>query len=581
MVSLLGFQEYAWALFFEKDFLKTKVLVTPKYQFPKLIRRNESFDVILPEPIFNTNMDGEETLHFAGYIFPSDDLGKRQLASVFRAAVFHLGAHVATSHFEDYDEWRRNKDSRLAKFAISLVEDVIANAYISAWYPDKLVDLALANTLAFTKMRPAKKIQNPATRLMAELLAKVHIGALEPQLETEKDILASLSEALKQFKENVLLSFTDESIKLKDEKLKLADRIYNAVEESGPVTESPSLPHTEELGKTSLFPQRKIVNFDVSSDHNFKNCLEFLGGSISTIEDADQTWKKVAENEAIQVYESLKRQKEKEEKTLSRYQNLTMLTRFKSVEFPERDYTEFLRIKSRCKSEAHRLIESLLVARDAIDEDPRKMYGVLDLQDVIQVIASKNPRMDVFMLDENISKSYSWIILLDASRSMEIVKDFALEIFLILAETANELLLDAASWAMYAFNDRFFVIKDLKERYNVNVKSRMGGIDFAGLSYLPDALNIAGQIIKTRTENLRLITLISDGWPYGYPNINIALTETLNTLQNGKIDVVGIGVQTRKMEFLFNNNCSVYTHRDLTKKFASIYMELSRIAIES
>ncbi|MEM3463384.1 MAG: VWA domain-containing protein, partial [Candidatus Bathyarchaeia archaeon] len=228
-----------------------------------------------------------------------------------------------------------------------------------------------------------------------------------------------------------------------------------------------------------------------------------------------------------------------------------------------------------------RLIESLLVARDAIDEDPRKMYGVLDLQDVIQVIASKSPRMDVFLLDENISKSYSWIILLDASKSMEIVKDFALELFLILGEAANELLLDPHSWAMYAFNDRFYVIKDMKERYNVDVKSRIGGLQFDGLSYMPDALNLAGEIIKTRNENLRLITVISDGWPYGYQNIDTALSETVDALQSKRIDVVGIGAQAQRMRFLFRNHSIVFTHRDLTKKFADIYMELSRIAIET
>jgi Mg-chelatase subunit ChlD len=189
--------------------------------------------------------------------------------------------------------------------------------------------------------------------------------------------------------------------------------------------------------------------------------------------------------------------------------------------------------------------------------------------------------MDVFMLDEYLSKSYSWVVLLDASRSMKGIKDFALELFLILGDVANELLLDSGSWALYAFNDRFLVIKDPKERYNVNVKSRIGGINFEGFTYMPDALRIAGHIIRARNENMRLITIISDGWPYGYEDIDVELKNTLTTLNGGNISVVGVGAKSRRMEFFFKSNCPVYTLRDLTKRFSNLYFEASRIAAES
>ncbi len=82
-------------------------------------------------------------LSFVGYLFPSNDLGKSQMASIFRAAIFHMGAHVLSSNFKDYEEWREDKEPRLANFIVSLLEDIVANAYVYAWYPDKLVDLTL------------------------------------------------------------------------------------------------------------------------------------------------------------------------------------------------------------------------------------------------------------------------------------------------------------------------------------------------------------------------------------------------------------------------------------------------------
>jgi hypothetical protein len=216
-----------------------------------------------------------------------------------------------------------------------------------------------------------------------------------------------------------------------------------------------------------------------------------------------------------------------------------------------------------------------------VDEDPRKLYGVLDLQEIIQVIASSSPRMDVFMLDENMSKSYSWVILFDASRSMCCMKDFALEILIVLTEVANEVLLDPHSWGVYAFNERFFVIKDFKERYNPRVKSRIGGLKFGGFTYMPDALSLAGHAIKSRAENMRLLTIISDGWPCGYSEINDELLETVSSLTGCNVSVVGIGAQTRRMSSFFKSTCAVYTMRDLTRQFSSLYLEASRVVAES
>jgi Txe/YoeB family toxin of Txe-Axe toxin-antitoxin module len=580
-VSKVGFLEYAWSIFFEKDWLKTKLLVSPRFQFPQLSHDSFGYVNIIPEPVVKANAEGEETVTLMGYHFPADGQGKRQLGSLFRASVLHLGAHVLSSNFQDYEPWKKSKEPRLAKFIITLLEDVKANAYLASRYPDKLVDLAFANTLALKRLRRIDRMVNPATKCMAGLLMRANTGSMEIESRNERVAVTHLGELLDQFKEKAVLSFMDENVKLKDEKTRIADEIYAVIEDGGPITEVPHLPHTEEIGNSSIFSPSYFVDSDITAEENFRKCLEFLGGSLPPSEGGDQTWKKTAETEAVQVLETWKRQKDKEQKMLAQYQDPLTTTRFKSVEIPEQDYSEFLRAKSRCKSEAHRLIESLLVVRDAMDEDPRKLYGVLDLQEVIQVVASKSPRLDVFMLDENTSKSYSWIILLDASRSMKGLKDFALELFVIMADAANELLLDATSWALYAFNDRFLVIKDPRERYNVRVKSRIGGIDFDGLTYMPDALAMAGQIIKARSENLRLITVISDGWPYGYPDINAALSETLNNLQGGSIAVVGIGARSRRMEFLFKSNCTVYTLREMTKRFGNLYMDASRVAAET
>ncbi len=577
----MGFLEYARSIFFEKDELKTKLLVSPKFQFPQFFSDEVGFVNVFPEPTVEEDEDGEKTLSLMGYCFPDSVQGKRQLASLFRASVFHLSAHAVASSFEDYEEWRKGKDPRLAKFTVSLLEDVMANAYVSARHSGKLVDLAFANTLALKRLHPINELINPATKIMAGLLVRVNTGFVKVRSKNECKVITRLAGVLGQFKEKARLSFRDENVDLKDEKLEVAEEVYSVIEDAGPVTEVPFFPHTEELGKCSVFFPSFFVGSDVVVEDDFKQCLGFLGGGFSSFEGGEQAWRRVGGAEAVQVFNSWEHERERNEKMIAKYEGFLVSTRFKGVEIPQLGYTEFLRSKARCKSEAHRLIESLLVARDAVDEDPRKMYGVLDLAEVIQVVASKSPRMDVFMLDENISKSYAWVILLDASRSMGCIGDFALELFVMAGEAANQLLLDPASWGMYAFNDRLLVVKDLKERYNVRVKSRIGGIRFEGFTFLPDALKVAGEVIKSRNENLRLVTVISDGWPMGYSSIAEELSEIIDTLQRRNIAVLGIGAKSRQVSVFFKNYCTVYTLKDLKKKFSTLYMEASRIAVET
>jgi len=570
-VVSVGFIEYAWSIFFAKDQLKTKLLVDPEFLYPKLFRDQRGFVASLPEPKI-----GEESISFLGYDFPSNAHGKHQVMRLFRAAVFHLGAHVVSSSFEDLAEWKDGKEPRLARFTETLIEDARANAYLLSRHPEKIADLAFANALALRRMRSLERLMNKATKVMTSLLLYVNTGLTDECMTEEKKAIKDLTVKLDQVKEKCTLSINDNSAESLDETLRVADEVYNALEDYSPIVELPSLPHTENLGACSVFPPY-TVNPNEDFEKPYNECLKALGGN-SNLHESDESSGKLSEAEALQVFDTWTHRREKEGKLISKYEGLVSSTKFKSIKFPMQDYTEYLRARTRCKSEAHRLIESLLVARDALDEDPRKLYGVLDLQEVIQVIASKSPRMDVFMLDENLSKSYSWIILLDASRSMWHLREETLDVCVMLAEAAKELLIDPTSWGIYAFNDEFFIIKDMSERYNARVKSRIGGIKFKGFTYLPDAIEVAGQMMKGRSENLRLITVISDGWPYGYPNIDAALTEIADSLDKSQITIIGVGVKSKKMESFFRLNFSVYTLKDLTKRFSNLYLEASRVA---
>jgi pseudouridine-5'-phosphate glycosidase len=60
----------------------------------------------------------------------------------------------------------------------------------------------------------------------------------------------------------------------------------------------------------------------------------------------------------------------------------------------------------------------------------------------------------------------------------------------------------------------------------------------------------------------------------------MALSETINTLERKGVLVIGVGLETNRMENFFNRNAAVFSQRDLIKRFASLYVKMSESALE-
>ncbi|UCH57331.1 MAG: VWA domain-containing protein [Candidatus Bathyarchaeota archaeon] len=561
----MGFLEYANETSFEKDPLKLKFLLVEDSRYSKLYEDDHGFTAHLPLPVF-----GEESISLFGFEFPESSDGRQMVARLFRVAVYHLSSHSAASSYEEYKAWALGKNEVLSRFVISLLEDIGVKSHIVKWYPERLTDLACVCSLALKRMRRIENIRIEATRLMASLMIYANTGVRRFTSPADRDVIEPLYGEIDRFKAVILKSIADESMDIRDEKLKAADPIYENIMERGPIIEAPSLPYTENIGPNSLFPPKK-VGPHVKLDALMAECLDGMG--VAQVQEDQLSWRGAAEAEALQVFDSHFLEKEKEKKILSRYEEYAFFSRFNSIGFPRKDYTEFLRAKARCKKSTSKMTEMLLVALNAYMEDIRKLHGVLDLADAIQVIASKSDRSDVFLLDEKIQKSFAWAILIDASTSMRQIRDYTLEMSVVLAETASKILLDTTSLSVFAFNDRFEIIKDFNEPYNTRVKSRLGGLEFKGLTYLPDAMEIAGRALGGRNEELKILVVISDGWPYGYSNIYPAATETLRELEAADMVVIGVGAQSGRMEFIFDTHCTSFTLSEFVNKFGDRYID--------
>jgi hypothetical protein len=573
----MGFLEYAWDVSLQKDNLKLKIVLDPLLNQPTFKSDTVGFTLNLPA----ARVLDDEHVSFLGYTFPSDTYGKAKVGRLFRAAVLHLTAHTLLPLPNDKIAPQLSSESKIKVFAQSLVSNVLVNAYIQKLHPDRLADLAYANALAFSKIKPAERILTLATRIMVALLSKVNMGTVKGSLspETEKTVNELLAK-LMTLKDAFIASLPDTPANLEEMFDENVESITKALEPFGPFLEAPSLPYMEQTGLCSIFTDTETLS-DLEGERVFRKSLETLGGTVPLEGDVESCWKREQGVEALQAFDSEQHQKLKKEKILNRINQYVEGTRFKSVTFPDEDYTQYMRARVLLQGGSRRLLDSLRVAQDALDEDPGKEMGQLDMTAVIQAIASKKPATNVFFKDEYLSKSFAWSILFDASSSMQVKGEKARSLAICVAEATKELLMDPGSWTFFAFSDKFYVLKDSTEAYTRKVRARIGGLKFGGLTYMPDAIQLAGKILSHRYDEQRVLVVISDGWPYGYQGIYNALKESTDNLLKKGVIIIGIGVETDRMGVFFKLNAEVYTQKDLIKRFSKIFVNASASAREA
>ena len=509
----MGFIDYAWAISLQKDDTKVKILPDPALNQPVL--ENDGFGFTIKLPPVQKLEDGN--FSFLGYAFEASNEGKARIGRLFRASVLHLTAHTLAP-FSREKVAPNSSDSIVEAFSRSLINDVYVNAYIRTEYPEKLFDVAYAVAVAYQKTKSLGRIFTVSTKLMTALLTKLNVGLTKGSLggEEEKALNQAFGE-LMALKEKLLASIlADSHVNLDglfDEKVKV---IRSLLEPFGPFLEAPSLRHTESTGNCSIYTD--LAGND-DFDQLFGQVLTNLGGEMPNVESMDGCWRPEQDAESLQAFNSDYYQKQREEKILSKISPYVALTKFNSVSFPEEDYTQYLRARTLVQGASRRLLDILRSAFNYLDEDPRQEMGQLDLPAVIQAMASNKPATDVFVLDQYLKPSFAWSLIFDVSNSMQVKGEYGRALAIAVAEAAKELMIDATSWTFFGFNDKLFIIKDGTESYSKRARARIGGLKFEGLTFLPDAITIAGKMLAKRFEEQRCLIVVSDGWPYGYPNM--------------------------------------------------------------
>jgi hypothetical protein len=561
----LNFFDFAWSTAHQitkKPSDKLKILLHDDLRYPYLGKDSRGFVLHLVMP---KKLD-EKYVYFQGLKFNlQNPTHKKIIWYLFKASVYHLSTHSLLSDFSLYSKWARGKNPNLSTFLISLLEDAIMNKHLKQSFRWVLPEIAYANTVSFLRMKDVKELPNGISRVMASILLDYSLGKVKGNLEDDMltDVKA-ITSILQKIGENPTA----------DEKLDAATKIYDAMTVCGETFEVPSLLYTESHGTNDLFYEQSIPK-EEEIQPVLAEALTALDTEIKDEEQLKTALQSLKENEVHQVFIAWQDYENSKLKILRDYVEIGKNTRFENFEFPKEDYTEFQRRREILGGPIRRILYRLRLLKNVGGEDFRQESGFVDLQEAVQVIASKSQRTDIFMREELQTREDAWSILIDASHSLNMFKGEVRGIALCLAEVAKMLILDQNSWGIYAFNNKFYVVKDFSEKYDSRVRARIGGLTYGGFTYLPDAVLLAAQALTKRLEEARVLVVISDFFPAGYEGGEEKLKENIKKIEHMGVGVIGIGVNSRAVKQYIRTSCVVEGPYDLMKKFTKVFMEYS------
>ncbi len=490
---------------------------------------------------------------------------KKIIWYLFKASVYHLSLHSQLSNFSVYSKWARDKLLSLSTFVISTIEDAIIINNLRQSFRQFLPEIAYANAVSFLRIKSVKGLSNDMSRVMTSTLLNYNIGKIKGGLNngllTDVEAITSI---LHKISENSTV----------DDRIDAATKIYDALAVYGNTFEIPSLLYTESHGTNDLFYEQ-----DIPTEEEIQKVLvEALTTLCPETKNEGQRknmLQSLRESEPLQALNAWLERENSKLKILKDYVEIGKDTRFEDFEFPNEDYVEFQRRREVLGGPVRRILYRLRLLKNVGGEDFRQESGFVDLQEAVQVIASKSQRTDIFSREELQTREDAWSILIDASHSLNMFKGEVRGIALCLAEVAKQLILDQNSWGMYAFNNKFFVIKDFSEKFDARVKARIGGLSHGGLTYLPDAILLAAQALTKRLEEARVLVVVSDFFPAGYEGAEEKLRENIKKIERMGVGVIGIGVNSRAVKQYIRNGFVVESSFDLMKKFTKAFTEYS------
>jgi uncharacterized protein YegL len=507
-----NFYEFVYKTFY--DFAEAKVedigLICSREVSFPLLQSLQNPVLTIPIPKFI-----QDKYVYEGMVFENTEESRGAMWSLFLATIYHLSSHAATASYSKYKNWLKNKTMETCWQVIDFIEDVSVERYL---------------------LHKEENIRKNIHEIETQILVR------NQQFQCEKFQDKNKETEISSLKNEIIENIGKEGY---EEKLLLiADCFYN----NRQLLERPILPfHERHNPSWSPKVEQTGIKFEPS------------GIFAEQVRKLDELWEK---NERMR------------NRILRKYQKHLKGLNFDAVVIPTGNLQAYENLKMVSLPMLRRIRQQIRMITNLNDEPKIDQIGYIDMQMAIQSIASEGQSTDIFERDELRRGEEAWVVLIDKSASMELRFDRLKEFAVCVSESANELTGKEDAWALYSFDNNFQIIKDFKEKYNQEIKARIGNIRNGGLSLLPDAIELSARILSDDPRERKYLFVITDGHPSGYDRIQEAFSKTVKKTEISGITLVGIGV-TKAVSRKFRSSAKGSDLKQLVTKFITAYKTAS------
>lgn len=460
---------------------------------------------------------------YEGIVFSDYESGKETIWNLFFATICHAAGHAKVTDFSKYEDWIKGKNQKIAYKIVEFIEDVKVNDFLEKSFPEYFQEISKINdTFKIINERELSGIKT-------EYSKKKFSEKFNP-----KDL------DINKIKENILELKPEDNLKL----IEIADLLYN---------------------NQSVLYEEKIPYVDHYFDQ--KNVLKWRQNIII---NPDGLVKRNVVNFIDVWFEQLKRR----DRVRKKYGGLIDGLNFDKIEFAPENIGEYLRLRNATHLFLKKMSSQMKMVPNIMDEGMPEDMGLLQMQAAIQAVAAQNNSIQIFEQDDYRKIEEEWAIVLDTSSSMRLKFDEMKKFAIALGEAANEVNSKNGKWGFFTFNNNFRIVKDHYEKYDQTSRSRVGGIEITGLSFIGDAVKLCTRILSRENIERKFIFLVTDGQQVGTMGNNQDMVEAVMEARKKGITVIAIGFPQGNSKIF--NLCMPYENlRKTTAKFIAAYTQIA------
>jgi len=482
-------QDVAHQIFFdicEKKPTNIDIFFLDHIYFPK-IDYEPRMTVYIPIP-----RQLQEMQVIQGCAFTNIETAQQTIFGLFFASVCHAAGHAKVTDFKKYKDWMKGKNKKRAYETFEFIEDIKVNDFLKNKFPEYYSEMIKIKE--FFNILNEKKELSDHKKYSKKIFSDKFVTDIKIRnKELEERILNLDSEDEEKF-------------------IQIADIIY----ESTNILTDQKLPYADHFAHPKRI-EKWNENIIINTEGIFQKVIERL----------EEVW-----------FGQLKRRK----KVRKKYGEITKDLEFDKIDFAPENIGEYLRLKNTTHLFLKKMSSQIKLTPNIMDEGRTEDLGLLNMQLAIQRIASQNESIQVFEQDDYRRVEEEWAIVVDTSSSMRLKFDDMKKFAVCLGEAANEVNSKNGKWGFFTFNNNFSIIKDHYENYDQISKSRIGGIEVKGLSFIADAVKLCSRILDKENIERRYIFLITDGKALGTLDADKKMIEAVADARKKGISVVAIGI---------------------------------------